>query len=131
MKKLLALPLLTLLLVFGNTAGVAAEDVFSKTCQAGNTSALCTEAGKTQTQKDNGLFGSKGILGKVADFLLVLVGVAGVIMIMVGGVQYSLSSGDPQKINKAKDLIIYAIVGIFVAFLARAIIGFVIGRVLK
>lgn len=128
-KKFLCLPLLTLLISFSLVAPVAAVDVFQGTCGAGNTSTLCTEAGKAATKADNGLFGVNGILNKASNFLLIIIGIAAVFMIMIGGIQYVLSSGDPQRVNKAKDMIIYALVGIVVALIARGIVVFVINRV--
>jgi hypothetical protein len=50
-------------------------------------------------------------------------------MIIIGGIKYALSSGDPQRINSAKDMIIYAIVGVVIALIAKGIIAFVINRV--
>lgn len=127
-KKLFFLPLLTLLLSLAQVVPVMATDVFQGTCPSGNTSVLCTEAGKNQTPNDNGLFGVNGILNKAATFLIVIVGIAAVFMVIVGGIQYAISGGDPQRINRAKDTIIYALVGAFVALIAKAIIAFVINR---
>lgn len=108
---------------------MVAEDVFQNVCTTGSSSTLCNEAGKNQTYADNGLFGVNGILNKAANFLVVIVGIAAVFMVIVGGVQYAISGGDPQRINKAKDMIIYALVGAFVAIIAKAVIAFVINRV--
>lgn len=132
MKKLFSLPLLTLLIAFSSVAPVvSAEDVFNKVCTGtgGNASStLCEEANKNSTKTDNGLFGTNGILNKVANVLVVVVGVAGVIMVIVGGIQYTLSAGDPARVTKAKDLIIYALVGMVIAVLAKGIIVFVINK---
>lgn len=129
MRRFILLALLVSLISFAQTSTVFAADVFNNVCDTGNTSALCNEAGKNQTYADNGLFGVNGILNKTTNFLLIIIGIVGVIMIMVGGIQYSLSGGDPQKINKAKDMIIYTLVGLIVALIAKSIITFVINRV--
>lgn len=143
MKKLLCLPLLTLLLVFANvTSATAAVDfdgckdqdpktacnVLNPACETANSSTLCAENDKTQNQADNGIFGTNGIINKATNLLVMVIGVAAVIMIIVGGIQYTLSTGDPQKINTAKDLIIYAIVGMVIALVAKGIIAFVINQ---
>ncbi len=133
MKKILSLPLLTLLIAFSSVAPVvSAEDVFNKVCTgtgANASSTLCEEAIKTSTKTDNGLFGVNGILNKVANFLLIIVGVAGVFMIIIGGVQYTMSAGDAAKLTKAKDLIIYAFIGMVIAVTAKGIIVFLINRI--
>lgn len=141
-RKMLSVFLLSFMIVMGNIGLVAAApdacsdnnpatpcNVLDPGCHGVSDSTLCGENGKNQTYADNGLFGVNGILNKAANFLLVIVGIAGVFMVVIGGVQYALSGGDPQKINKAKDMIIYAIVGLIVALVAKGIIAFVINRV--
>lgn len=142
MKRLLCLPLLTILLAFASVTPVAAVgfdgckdqdpstpcNVLSPACDVPNPSTICEENNKTQTATDNGLFGVNGILNKATNLLVVIIGIAGVIMIIVGGIKYTLSSGDPKNINSAKDLIIYAIVGMVIAVAAKGIIAFVINK---
>jgi hypothetical protein len=49
-------------------------------------------------------------------------------MLIVGGLRYVLSGGDPKNTQAAKDTILYAVVGIVVALLAYAIANFVLGQ---
>ena len=51
--------------------------------------------------------------------------------IIVGGVQYISSSGDPGKIQKAKNTILYACIGLIICALSFAIVNFVIIDLLK
>ena len=88
------------------------SELFTEACKGANAASVaCQEAGKTQSITGNSLYGPNGILNKAANILLVAVGVAAVIMIMVGGISYALSNGDSARLNKSKDIIIYAIVG--------------------
>ena len=50
-------------------------------------------------------------------------------MIIVGGIKYSTSAGDPAKVSSARLTIMYAIGGLVVSILAFAIVYFVVGRV--
>lgn len=68
-------------------------------------------------------------VSKVVNFLLFLIGIISVIMIIYGGIQYSLSAGDSGKVTSAKNTILYAIVGLIVAMLAFAIVNFVTGAI--
>ncbi|MDO4870552.1 MAG: hypothetical protein Q3996_00420 [Candidatus Saccharibacteria bacterium] len=68
-------------------------------------------------------------VAKVVNFLLFLIGIISVIMIIYGGIQYSLSAGDSSKVTSAKNTILYAIVGLIVAMLAFAIVNFVTGAI--
>lgn len=61
--------------------------------------------------------------------VLGIMGAIAALIITMAGFQYVTSSGDPQKIAKAKDTIIYTLVGLVIAVFATAIIGFVLSRV--
>lgn len=64
----------------------------------------------------------------IVNTLLFAIGVAAVIMLIIGGLRYVLSGGNPQNTKAAKDTILYAVVGIVVALLAYAIVNFVLGQ---
>lgn len=51
-----------------------------------------------------------------------------VLVIAIGGFRYTISSGDPQNIAKAKNTIIYALIGLVVALAAFSIVSFVLQR---
>lgn len=53
-----------------------------------------------------------------------------VVVIIIGGVTYMTSSGDTGKVKKAKDTILYGVIGLAVCVLAFAIVNFVISNVL-
>lgn len=66
------------------------------------------------------------IVGNVLNTVYFWVSILAVIFIIVGGVNYTISQGDPGKVKKAKDTIMYALVGLVVALLAFAITQFVL-----
>ncbi len=53
-----------------------------------------------------------------------------VLMVVIGGLSYVLSNGDPQKTAKAKDTILYSLIGLAVVVLASVIVSFAIGSIL-
>ncbi len=61
------------------------------------------------------------------SFFFIIAGIIAVIMIIIGGYWYVLSAGDPQKVKKAKDTILYAVVGLVISISAWAIIEFILG----
>ena len=65
------------------------------------------------------------IIDNIAGVLVFIVGSVSVIMIIIGGLRYVMSQGDPGAVNKAKSTIMYSIVGVVVAVIAYAIIQFV------
>ena len=68
----------------------------------------------------------------VIDVVNVVIGVLGVVAVIViifGGVQYMTSAGDSGKVKKAKDTILYGVIGLIICILAAAIVNFVIKSV--
>ncbi len=58
-----------------------------------------------------------------------IAGTIAVFMVVFGGLQYTLSNGDPQRAAKAKNTIIYSLVGLVIIISAFSIVNFVLGRV--
>ena len=56
--------------------------------------------------------------------------IVAVIVIIIGGVNYMTSAGDAGKVKKAKDTILYGVIGLVVCVLAFAIVNFVVMNIL-
>lgn len=69
------------------------------------------------------------LIQSVIQILLFVIGAVSVIMIIIGGIEYVTSAGDPAKTKKAKDTVLYSIVGLVVALLAYAIVYFVLQNI--
>ena len=117
---LLMIPLVAFGLSFATTADANAV------C---NTSELSISSGADcakGNQQPTDLFGGdNSIFRRVTNILLFLVGAISVIMLIIGGIRYVISGGDQNQVTSAKNTILYAIVGIVVAFLAYAAVNFV------
>ena len=68
-------------------------------------------------------------IGTAIDIFSIFVGVAAVIMIIIGGFKYIISSGDSNSVNSAKNTILYAVIGLVIVAMAQIIVRFVIDRV--
>lgn len=75
------------------------------------------------------LFGANSIFTKVVNVLLFIIGAISVIMLIWGGIRYTTSAGNSASVTAAKNTIMYAIIGLVIAFLAYAIINWVLGQV--
>lgn len=123
MKKITRI-ISSLAVVIGLSLGAATPayadpvDVFKGDACKGNTS-VCGTAGSRDVYD---------ILGNVIKILLTISGIISVIMIIVGGIRYTTSTGDSSTINSARETILYAIVGLVVSLMAFAIVSFVLGR---
>lgn len=56
---------------------------------------------------------------------LALAGTVGVIIIIVGGISFILSGGDPKKTDEARRTVLFAILGLIIVFLAFFIIDLI------
>ncbi len=66
-----------------------------------------------------------GIVTTIVNVLLFLLGAVSVIVIIVAGIRYATSGGNTASVTGAKNMLLYAIVGLVVAMLAYAIVRFV------
>ena len=76
--------------------------------------------------KDDNLMNTVSTIITVA---MSVIGVISVVMIILGGVSYATSQGDSGKTKKAKDTILYGVIGLIVVLLAYAIVNFVLKSV--
>lgn len=69
------------------------------------------------------------IIQSVTTALLGVIAALSVIMIIVGGLRYVISGGDPKKTADAKNTIFYAIGGVVVSIMAYAIVKFIVASI--
>lgn len=69
-----------------------------------------------------------GMLFRIINAILVVFGAAAVLIIAIAGLRYVLSRGNPQEISKAKNTILYALVGLVIAIAAYSILNYVLLR---
>ncbi|HCH34074.1 TPA: hypothetical protein DEW05_00885 [Candidatus Saccharibacteria bacterium] len=72
--------------------------------------------------------GGDKLIENVLNTAYFVAGVAAVIAIIMGGFWYVTSNGDASKVQKGKNAIIYASIGLIVIMFAFGITGFVVGR---
>ena len=97
-----------------------AATVFGDGCK-GDTGAVCSQVTSAPASTNK-------FIKDIISTLLFALGVIAVIMIIVGGIRYATSDGDSAKVKSAKDTILYAVVGLVVALMAYAIVGFVLNQ---
>lgn len=96
--------------------------------------ALAVSTGLEATAGEAGLSTStsvEGVVGKVIQQLLGLVGILFLVLIIYAGVTWMTAGGNLEKVGKAKKLIINSIIGIIIIFSARIIVEFVLTEVIQ
>lgn len=137
MKKLTLSVIAAVLTVFG-LSGIAtvspalAEGVVGQfICPNGKTvtgtsyNNACKSNGGVAGQQDDLM----GVLNVVINVVLGVIGFIAVAMIIMGGISFTTSQGDAAKTTKARNTILYGVVGLVVALLAFAIVNFVLSNV--
>ncbi len=65
------------------------------------------------------------MVSSAIQWALGMIGVVSAVFVVYGGISYSTSAGDPGKVQKAKNTILYALIGLIIVALAEAITAFV------
>ncbi|MDO8336594.1 MAG: hypothetical protein Q7T74_07540 [Candidatus Saccharibacteria bacterium] len=90
--------------------------------------------GKAKTGFETGIVKSGGTSGStvsvfvqnIINLLLFIAGIIAVVVIVIGGLRYVLSNGDAGAASKARNAILYAVIGLVVAIMAYAIVNFIL-----
>ncbi len=134
MKKYLStkIRLLAILLLFSSTlvsigtqpAKVAAQN-FGEVCHGvAYTGDNCDKPNDTKAQTS-----LNKLITRALEIFSLIVGIVAVVMIMFGGFRYITAGGDSGKISSAQQTIIYALVGLVVAAMARSIAWYIAMRI--
>lgn len=67
----------------------------------------------------------------IINAVIGVLGLVAVVVIIIGGINYMMSSGEAAKVKKAKDTILYGVIGLVICVLAFAIVNFVIANIIK
>lgn len=59
------------------------------------------------------------------NWVITVAGIVSAVFLVYGGIQYVTSSGDPNKLKRAKDTILYSLIGLAIVALAISITAFV------
>lgn len=76
----------------------------------------------------------EGLMDTVNIIINVVLGVVGFLtvgVIILGGISFATSQGDAAKATKAKNTILFGVIGLVIALLAFAIVNFVLSNVFK
>lgn len=115
-------------------AALTSGEAFAALCPDGKTEythnvAECgVGAVQDPGQKDVSLMDSAKT---IINVVLSVVGVIAVVVIIIGGIYFIISQGDAAKITRAKNTILYGVIGLIICLLAFAIVNFVLSTMFK
>jgi len=65
------------------------------------------------------------MLNKIADWIFTIFLAVAVIFIILAAIKFLTSGGDPGKVQSARDSLLYALIGVAVALLAKGLVALV------
>jgi hypothetical protein len=108
-----------------HAASTFESNILSNECRGSNftlSSVPGSKCGASGTSLD-------ALLSHIINIFSLVVGAVAVIMIIVGGFRYVISSGNDQAVSGAKNTIIFALVGLVIVALAQFVVHFVLGNI--
>lgn len=115
LKNLLIALGVTMSLVTVVAPSAHAVNVFDQ-CKTDNSSEICQSKGDDASR----------MIKDVINLLLYILGIIAVIMIVIGGIRFTTSSGNAGQQKEARETVIYSAVGLVVALLSFAIVNVVL-----
>lgn len=98
----------------------SAVDVFDDVCKGrAADSTACKEASRSGQDP---ISGPNGGLAFAINLMSTLVGIAAIVILIISGLKLVTSGSNPQEVSKARESIIYALIGLLVAFAGQIIV---------
>lgn len=102
-------------------------DAFKDVCQNGGAgSSVCEDK---NLGGENPVYGPQGVVAKIFNMISIIVGLAAVISIIAAGLKFITSGNNPEEVNKAREYIQYAVIGLAVAAVSQALVRLVLTRI--
>jgi hypothetical protein len=89
---------------------------------------VCSALDPAQTTCNKDGAGVSGLLARLFNILSIIAGIIVVIMIMISGLKFATSQGNPQNAASARNTAIYALVGLVIVAMSQFIVRFVLKR---
>lgn len=124
MKKLIVALLVGLVSVFGLSGSAMAV-----TCPPGSVNTTANTIAECNVDQSQGTANLMVTAQGAINVIIGIVGLVAVVVMIIGGVYFVLSLGDASKVARARNTILYGLVGLGVALLSYAIVNFVLKSV--
>ena len=127
MKKRIISIVFAIAAIVATAGGVYAPVWASEDAGAGMSLTTGQQAANTGATSKS--FDPADMVKNVVNIAMYIIAIVAVAMIIWGGIQYMISSGDSGKVKTAKNTIIYGCIGLVIAILSYAIVNFVTTKV--
>lgn len=69
---------------------------------------------------------SSAQLQQILQIIFGILGAVAVLMIVIGGLRFISAQGNPQEVAKARNTVLYAVIGLIIMLAAEGIVSFVL-----
>ena len=123
MKKmtLLVAGILSFVVLSFGARALAADTAIGSACEG-----IGKVAGENGCVESTSSPSVRTVVSAAVTILSYIIGIASIIMILVGSFKYITSAGDSAKVGNAKTTIMYALIGLVVAALSMSLVRFVL-----
>jgi len=97
--------------------------IFANICPSAATACECRDSGKCQ------LADMLQIFVNISIGILAISGSVALLMFFYGGIVWTTSMGNPKKIEKGKDILVHAVIGLAIIFGAYAFVNFLVAAI--
>lgn len=88
---------------------------------------ICTQ--KSSDPNGDKVGGNNGLFVSIVNLIIYLTASISILMVIIGAFKYVTSSGEPSQTKSAKDTVLYALIGLFVAISSFAIVRLVVSKI--
>lgn len=96
-----------------------------KTINVGGESVEIADPDSSASGTGSGSRSLKDLIPIIATTLATIIGILSVLMVIWSGFMYATAAGDPGKVARAKQILVYAIIGVIISVASGAIALFV------
>jgi hypothetical protein len=101
-----------------------------------NVNSICAQPGAANSaycqdtkSATNQVYGKHGAIVITSYIIASVAGVAAIIVIVIGGIRFMVSGGDPSSVASARNSIIYALIGLILIAAAETIFVYVLNKI--
>jgi len=87
---------------------------------------ICSDTGSDGAVCQNKDQSTDTFILSLINFLLYIIGAVAVVIMIIGGFLYATSSGNAASVSRAKNTILYAVIGLVISMIAYAVVNFVL-----
>lgn len=107
-----------------------AVNVINDVCKnlSATDTAICEDNRTHMDEQHSPIFGPTGIVSIGLQILNIVAGIIVVFVIVISGVRFMSSSGDPNSVSQARNALLYGIFGLVIVLVSQMLVTFILKK---